>query len=199
MTTLYRHPLSGHAHRAELFLSLIGRDATLVDVDLANGEQKTPEFRQKNMFGAIPVLEDDGTFVADSNAILVYLALKYADESWYPRDPAGAAEVQRWLSIAAGPVFNGPCSARLVKLFGLPLDLETAQKTAAALFAILEPYLADRAWLVGDGPTIADVAGYSYIAHAPDGDISLDPYPNIRTWLTRIESLPGFVPLGPKP
>ena len=199
MITLYRHPLSGHAHRAELFLSLIGQDARLVDVDLAKGEHKSPEFLQKNMFGAVPVLDDHGTLIADSTAILVYLALKYADEHWYPRDPVGAAAVQRWLSVAAGPVFNGPCSARLVQVFGYDLDLVRAQKIAAVFFKTLEPYLADRAWLVGDEPTIADVAGYSYIAAAPEGDIPLDPYPAIRAWLGRIEALPGFVAMAPAP
>ena len=196
MITLYRHPLSGHAHRAELFLSLIGQQAKLIDIDLAKGEHKKPEFLAKNMFGAVPVLDDGGTIIADSNAILVYLALKYAEESWYPRDPDGAAAVQRWLSVAAGPIFNGPCSARLIKVFGYDLDLERTHKVAAAFFKTLEPYLGDRAWLVGDGPTIADVAGYSYIAAAPEGGIALDPYPNVRAWLERIKALPGFVAMA---
>ena len=63
----------------------------------------------------------------------------------------------------------------------------------------MEPHLADRAFLTGDRPTLADVAGYSYIAHAPEGEVSLDPYPNIRVWLARIEALPGFVPMQATP
>ncbi|MCB9947755.1 MAG: glutathione S-transferase [Rhodospirillaceae bacterium] len=199
MITVYRHPLSGHCHRVELFLSLIGRACTLVDVDLAGGAQKAPDFLARNPFGAVPVIDDDGVAIADSNAILVYLALKYADEAWYPRDPDGAAAVQRWLSVAAGEVARGPAAARLIAVFGAKLDPDQARMFAARLFSVMEPYLAQRSFLVGGGPTIADIACYSYIAHAPEGGVSLDPFPNIRAWLARIEALPGFVAMRASP
>lgn len=102
MTKLYRHPLSGHAHRTELFLSLIGKEVELVDVDLLAGEQKSEAFRALNPLEQVSVLDDEGTIISDSNAILVYLATKYAPESWYPREPERAAAVQKWLSVAAG-------------------------------------------------------------------------------------------------
>ena len=72
--TLYRHPLSGHSHRAQLLLSLAGMPARLVDVDLMKGAHKQPDFLKLNAFGQVPVIDDDGTVVADANAILVYLA-----------------------------------------------------------------------------------------------------------------------------
>ncbi len=74
---LYRHPLSGHAHRVELMLSLLGLPTELIFVDLMKGEHKTPEFLAINSFGQVPVIDDNGTVLADSNAILVYLAAKY--------------------------------------------------------------------------------------------------------------------------
>lgn len=92
---LYTHPISGHAHRARLFLSLIGADAEIVEVDLAKGAHKAPEFLAKNRFGQVPVLEDDGHFISDSNAILVYAAKKFGKTEWLPEDPLGAAQVQR--------------------------------------------------------------------------------------------------------
>ena len=93
---LYRHALSGHAHRAQLLLSLLGVEAELVDVDLAAGEHKQADFLAKNRFGQVPVLQDGDTVIADSNAILVYLASRYdADKTWLPADPVAAAEVQR--------------------------------------------------------------------------------------------------------
>ena len=195
MITLYHHPLSGHCHRIRLFLSLIGQPVDLVEVDLAAGDQTAPDFLARNPFGQVPVIDDDGTVVADSNAILVYLALAYAPESWLPRDPLGAAAVQRWLSVAAGEINSGPGAARLTKVFGVPLDHDRAKSVAERLFAVMEPYLADCPFLTGDRPTIADIAGYSYIAHAPEGEVSLQPYPAIRAWLARIEALPGFVPM----
>lgn len=199
MITLYRHELSGHAHRVALFLSLVGVPFAQIEVDLQKGEQKRPEFLEKNMFGQVPVIDDDGTVIADSNAILVYLALKYADERWYPRDPAGAAAVQRWLSTAAGPINAGPGAARLARVFGADLDHGRAVRIATSLFKTLDPYLAGRTWLVGDRPTVADVAAYSYIARAPEGDVSLEPYAHIRAWLDRIEVLPGFLPMAYAP
>jgi glutathione S-transferase len=192
--TLYRHPLSGHAHRAELFLSLLGLPCETVDIDFADGAQRRPEFLAKNLFGQVPVIEDDGVTVADSNAILVYLATRYdAEGGWLPRDAEGAAAVQRWLSVAAGQVAAGPAGARLVTVFGAKLDHETAKATAHRLFEVMEQHLDGRAFLAASRPTIADIACYSYIAHAPEGGVPLEPYPNVRAWLARIEALPGFI------
>jgi glutathione S-transferase len=193
---LYRHALSGHSHRAQLLLSLLGVDAELVDVDLAAGEHKQAEFLAKNRFGQVPVLEDGSTVIADSNAILVYLAGKYdASNSWLPVDSVAAAEVQRFLSTAAGQVAFGPAAARLVNVFGAALDHKRAIEVAHNVLGVLESHLDGRDWLVGSNPTIADVANYAYIAHAPEGDVPLDNYPNVRAWLGRIVALPGFVPM----
>ncbi len=192
---LYRHALSGHSHRIELFLSLLGLPFERVDIDLAAGAHKQLEFLQLNPFGQVPAINDNGVIVPDSNAILVYLATKYADASWLPRDPQGAAAVQRWLSVAAGQIAYGPAAARLVTVFGAKLDHERAKTIAHNLFQLMDAHLKGQQFLTGDTPTIADVAGYSYIAHAPEGDVSLQSYPNLQAWVTRIEQLPGFVPM----
>jgi len=197
---LYRFPVSGHAHRVELFCSLLKLPVKLVDVNLVAGEQKKPEFLSKNPFGQVPVIEDGGATIADSNAILVYLASRY-DKSgtWYPRDPVAAARVQQWLSVAAGQLAAGPSTARAIKLFGLPLDHTRAVTVAKQLFGVLDQALANAKFLTGATPTIADIAIYSYTAHAPEGGVSLEPYANIRAWLARIEALPGFVPMKQSP
>ena len=193
---LYRHPLSGHSHRVELLLSLLGLDATLVDVDLAAGEHKRAEFLAKNRFGQVPVLEDGDSVISDSNAILVYLAKRYdAGNTWLPVEPVAAAEVQRFLSNAAGQVAFGPAAARLVNVFGAALDHKRAIEVAHNVLGVLESHLGGREWLVGNYPTIADVANYAYIAHAPEGDVALDNYPNVRAWLGHIAALPRFVPM----
>ena len=193
---LYRHALSGHSHRAQLLLSLLGLDAELVDVDLAAGEHKQAEFLARNRFGQVPVLEDGDNVIADSNAILVYLAEKYdTSKTWSPVDPVAAAEVQGFLSQAAGQIAYGPAAARLVNVFGAALDHKRAIEIAHNLLGILESHLEGRDWLVGNNPTIADVANYAYLAHAPEGDVSLQNYPNVRNWLGRIAALPGFVPM----
>ncbi len=192
---LHRFRLSGHSHRVELFLSLLGLPFEIIDVP--SGGQKAPEFLAWNRFGQVPVIEDNGFVLADSNAILVYLATAHDPaRQWYPPDAPTAAEIQRWLSVAAGPLFNGPCIARLVGLFDAKHDLARAQATADSLFKVMDAHLATSgAYVVGTRPTIADVALYSYTAHAPEGHISLDGFPAIRAWLGRIEALPGFVPM----
>lgn len=197
---LHRFALSGHAHRAELFLSLLGLPFEAIDVDLRAGAQKQPDFLRLNAFGQVPVIEDGNVVVADSNAILVYLASKYDKTGrWLPRDPVLAAEVQRWLSVAAGPLAMGPALARIILLFKAPLDHERAKTAATALFGVMDAHLAGRDFFVGDGPTIADIALYSYTAHAPEGGVALESYAHIRAWLQRIEALPGFVPMIKSP
>lgn len=196
---LYHHPLSGHAHRTHLFVSLLGLPHELVEVDLMAGAHKTPEFLKLNPFGQVPVLEDDGVVIADSNAILVYLAKKAGRGDWLPEDPVGAAAVQRWLSVAAGEVAYGPAAARLVTVFGAKFNAEEVIGRAHTLLARLESRLSGQDWLVGDHPTIADVAIYSYVARAPEGNVDLSRYPSVGDFLRRVEALPGFVPFARTP
>jgi glutathione S-transferase len=192
---LYDFPKSGHAHRARLMVSLLGLPVEIKQVDLLGGEQNEAPYKALNPFGNVPVLDDGGEIVWDSTAILVYLAKKYGDQSWLPTDAAGAARVQRFLSMASGEIFRGPCTARLITVFGMPFDRAASKAAANQLFEVLDEHLANRNWLAAEHRTIADVAAYSYIAHAPEGDVSLEPYHNIRRWLKNVESLPGFVPM----
>ncbi|POZ60348.1 glutathione S-transferase family protein [Chromobacterium alticapitis] len=190
---LYDFPLSGHSHRARLMLSLLGLEYETIPVKLAEGEQKQPAFLKLNRFGQVPVLVDGEAVVPDSNAILVYLARRYGHGDWLPEDPLGEARVQRWLSAAAGPLAFGAAQARLHKWRGVPLDYELAASRARALLQVMDEELAERPFLAGDAATIADVSLYSYTARAPEGEISLQPYPHVRAWLARVEALPGFV------
>ncbi|MBC3487115.1 glutathione S-transferase [Pseudomonas kermanshahensis] len=192
---LYNFPKSGHAHRIELMLSLLNLPTELVFVDLAKGEHKQPAFLALNPFGQVPVIDDNGTVIADSNAILVYLAKKYDNGTWLPEEPEAAARVQRWLSVAAGPLAFGPAAARLVTVFGAAFNTDEVIGRAHTLLKVIDAELAKAPFLTGSEPTIADVANYSYIAHAPEGNVSLEPYANVRSWLARVEALPGFVPM----
>lgn len=191
---LYFHPISGHSHRARLFLSLLGVKHDLINVDLMAGAQKQPEFLKINPFGQVPVLDDGGTYIADSNAILVYLAKKLGKTDWLPEDPVGAAAVQRWLSVAAGELHRGPARARLKVLFKLQDDAAELIKNAHNVLKLIDGALQGRDWIAGPRPTIADVALYSYIFSAPEGNVDLSVYSNINAWMRRLEALPGFVP-----
>ena len=190
---LYNFPRSGHAHRVELMLSLLQLPTELIFVDLTKGEHKQPAYLAINSFGQVPAIDDGGVVLADSNAILVYLAQKYGNGRWLPADPVGAAHVQRWLSAAAGPIAFGPAAARLVTVFGAQLNADEAITRAHNLLKVMDVELGKTPYLAGEEPTIADVSAYSYIAHAPEGNVSLDEYGNVRAWLARVEALPGFV------
>jgi glutathione S-transferase len=195
---LYRHPLSGHSHRVELFLRLLDRPFRSVDVDLVQRAHKAPEFLAKNPFGQVPVLEDGQEVVPDSLAILVYLAKTYGRDSGYlPEEPKLAAQVQRWFSVAAGPLVEGPARARAAAVFGRDVDTTANRDLARQLFASLDAHLVGRSgpFFVADRMTLADVALYAYVAHAPEGGVSLAPFPALRKWVSAVEATPRFVPM----
>jgi glutathione S-transferase len=195
---LHGTELSGHTHRVELLLRML---------DLPYRTQAAPaavrgsaEFRKLNPLRQIPVLQDGDLIVADSNAILVYLAKRYAPGSrWLPEQPVAAAQVQRWLSIAAGEVMYGPAVARMITQWNFPSELPQAKKIAAVLLGFMDEHLESHGFLAAEYPTIADLACYSYVAHAPEGGIGLDDYVSVRAWLQRVEALPKFKPIPPSP
>ena len=196
--TLYGTRLSGHAHRVELLLLQLGLPYRYQDAPAEVRE--TPAFLALNPLGQIPVLVDGDLVLPDSNAILVYLAKRYDPaRAWYPEDAEVAARIQRWLSVAAGEIRFGPALARVIRVFGRAGDLAAAQTLAGRVLAFMEGHLAGREFLAAEGadaaPTIADLACYSYVAHAPEGGVALEPYPSVRAWLARIEGLPGFKPM----
>lgn len=194
MITLYDFQLSGHAHKVRLMLSLLGLEYLGHEVSLRDGEQRSAAFRKLNPFQHVPVLEDDGEVIRDSNAILAYLARQYAPE-WYPQDALSVARIQEWLAVSTKELVEGPGSARLVNVFNAQLDHQLAIARSHALLTIMEKHLKSRTWIAIDHPSIADIAMYSYTAHAPEGGVSLTAYIHVRNWLERIEALPGFIPL----
>ncbi|OIN45865.1 glutathione S-transferase [Pseudomonas azotoformans] len=194
MIKLYGFPLSGHSHRVELMLSLLGLPVEYNLVDLKQGAHKAPDYLATiNSFGQVPAIDDNGVVLADSNAILVYLANTYGKGQWLPGDAVGQARVQRWLSAAAGQLSAGPASARLATVFGAEVDTVAAIARSHALLKLVEAQLSQSRFLAGEQPSIADIAFYTYVAHAPEGNVSLADYPQVRAWLASIEALQGFV------
>ncbi len=197
MTTikLYGTPLSGHSHRVEVLLRMLGIPHEYIE---SASQRTSEEFGKLNPLRQIPVLVDGDLVLCDSNAIMVYLVKRYgAKTAWLSDDAVEAAQIQRWLSIAAGEVRHGPASARMSTLWNMKgeMDPARAHEIAEKLLTVMNTHLAGRDYLATNNPTIADLACYSYIAHAPEGRISLAPYPAVRLWLTRIEALPNFHPM----
>ena len=192
---LYDLTLSGNCYKVRLFAALAGIPVDIVPVDFLAGEHKRPPLIELNPWGELPILVDGEVVLRDSQAILVYLARRYAGEAWLPGDPAAMAEVVQWLSTAANEVQNGPGAARLVDKFGYALDKADTLRRAARILPLINARLADHDWLALDRPTIADCAVLPYVALAPEGGVSLSDFPHIRAWIARVKALPGFVPM----
>lgn len=190
---LYDLVLSGNCYKVRLFAALAGVPIDIVPVDFLAGEHKRSPLIDLNPLGEIPILEDGDVVLRDSQAILVYLALQYADASWLPRDPAGMAEVVQWLSTAANEIQNGPASARLVDKFGYALDKAETLRRSARILPVLDAHLSRHDWLAAGHPTVADCAVFPYVALAHEGAVDLTPYPYVQAWINRVKALPRFL------
>ncbi len=190
---LYDAAASGNCHKVRMMLSMLGIEHEVVPMNLPGMDQKTPQHLARNPLGTVPVLEDGDLTIYDSQAILVYLAGKYGNESWLPADPADQAAVQQWLSFAVNELWNGPAIARAKLRFNRDVDLPRAQALAADVLTIMDDRLTGRDWLALDHPTIADIACYPYSALSEEGEITLAPYKALGAWFKRIEALPGYV------
>lgn len=175
-------------------MSLLGLEHELIPVNLLAGEHKSPKFLQLNPLGEVPVLTDGDLVLADSQAILVYLAKKYGNEAWLPNDAESLSQIVRWLSISASEIRQGIATARLFYLFNNKgIDIEVVTEKSAIILQQLEEHLTDREWLELGHPTVADIAVFPYVALAADGKIRLEPYPQILAWCDRLKQLPGFI------
>jgi len=192
---LYDLVLSGNCYKVRLFAALAHVPLDIVPVDFLAGEHKRAPLIDLNPWGELPILVDGEVVLRDSQAILVYLAQKYAAPQWLPRDPAGMAAVVQWLSTAANEVQNGPASARLVDKFGYAIDKADTLRRSARILPLLEAHLSQHAWLAAAQPTIADCAVFPYVALAPEGGVDLEPWPQIRAWIQRVKALPDFLPM----
>jgi glutathione S-transferase len=194
MIKLYDVELSGNCYKVRLFAALAGIPLEICPVDLAAGEHKSEQFTALSPWAQVPLLVDGDVVLRDSQAILVYLASRSGAQSWWPSDAASQGRIVQWLSTSAGEIQRGPASARLVEKFGHDLDKPEALRCSESILRLIDGHLARNDWLELNRPTIADCAVFPYLAWAPEGSVSLEPYPAVQAWMARIKSLPGFLP-----
>jgi glutathione S-transferase len=189
---LYDYAPSGNCFKARLLLALLDRPYERVPVDIFGGDTLTPEFGRLNPLRETPVLElDDGSVVTQSNAILWYLA---EGTPFLPAGPLGRAQVVQWLFFEQERVMLGIGGARFRLITGRHPDVVPARLALAeSALGTLEAHLEGRDWLVGDGPSIADVSAFAYAHVAPDAGYDLGAYPAVASWLDRVRALPGYV------
>jgi len=195
---LYDYVLSPSCYKVRLMAALAGVTLDIRPVDFHPGaEHRGPELLALNPAGSIPILEDGDLVLTESSAMLVYLAAKAAPQ-WLGNDtPEQAARVQQWLSFSHR-LTASLGAARLHEMLLRPGNIAVLQGQGTAALreleaGLVEQHIRGQRFLASDRPTIADIACFPYVALAPDGGISLDPYPTIRLWLRAIRSIDGFI------
>jgi glutathione S-transferase len=199
MLKVYGDRISGNCYKLKLLLTQLGRPFDWVDVDVAKGETRTPEFLAMNPNGRVPLLElEPGTWLAESNAILCYLA---DGTPYWPEERLTRTRVLQWLFFEQYSHEPYIATSRFWMRY-LGGGDEYRERLAGkrpggeAALAVMERELARRDWFAAGRYTIADIALYAYTHVAPEGGFALEPYPAIRAWLRRVEAQPGYVPMG---
>jgi glutathione S-transferase len=200
MNRLYDNTDSGDGYKVRLFLTQLGLPFERIELDTERGETRTPDFLARNPNGKIPLLElADGRRLAESDAILFYLA---EGTSYLPTDRFERAQVLQWMFFEQYSHEPNIAVARhwLRHLEITPerrSALTQKQKQGHAALAVMERHLTGRTFFVADRYTIADIALYAYTHVADQGGFDLTPYPEIRTWLGRIATQPGWIAMLP--
>ena len=196
MITIHGMCASGNCYKLQLLLSQLDQPYRWIEVNTLNGGTRTPEFLAKNPNGKVPLLElEDGRCLAESNAILCYLA---EASPLLPNERWARAQTLQWLFFEQYSHEPYVAVARFIAKF-LPADhprraeLPRLQARAHQALAVMERELATRDFMVASGYSIADIALYAYTHDAPAGGIELVGYPHVQAWLRRVESQPRFV------
>jgi len=195
---LYDYLPSGNGYKARLLLAQLGRPFTLVVKDILAGETRTPDYLAVNPNGRIPLLElDDGRRLAESDAILFYLA---EGTSFLPDERFARAQVLQWMFFEQYSHEPYVAVARFwVHSLGKGEEwaeqLREKRERGYQALAVMEAHLAPRPFFVADRYTIADIALYAYTHVAHEGGFDLTPYPRVRAWLVRVAGQPGHVPI----
>jgi glutathione S-transferase len=185
---LHDYAASGNCFKVRLLLALLGRDYERVAVDIFAGDTLTDAFGALNPLRETPVLElEDGRTLTQSNAILTFLG---EGTDFVPADAFARGEIAAWLSFEQERVMGGIGGPRFRALTGRSFDPARLETGRGAL-AVLDAHLASRDWLVGAGPTIADVGVFAYASRAAEA--GLDTPAAVAAWLDRVRGLPGFV------
>ncbi|MFP2905722.1 glutathione S-transferase family protein [Pyxidicoccus sp. 3LFB2] len=193
---LYDYAPSANGYKVRHLLSWLGRSYELVPVDIFSGESHTEDFLQhKNPDGRIPVLEPEpGRFLAESNAILLYLA---RGTPLLPEDAFECAQVHQWLFFEQNSVEPNVGTVRFWHLTGRasrnPETFRLRMERGHEALTAMERHLRGRTFLVGERPTVADLALYAYTHVAPEGGFSLERYPSVSAWLERVRARPGHI------
>jgi glutathione S-transferase len=200
--TLYDYLDSGNGYKIRLLLAQLGRPYRWRELDIMKGATRTVEFLRKNPNGRIPAIElDDGTCLAESDAILWYLA---EGSSYLPGEPLARAQILQWMffeQYSHEPYVATPrfIVKHLAKDSPRQAELPKRLEQGRAAIAVMEQHLAARQFFVAERYTIADIALYAYTHVAHEAQLDLAPYPTVTAWLARVAAQPGHIPITYRP
>lgn len=191
--------MSGNSFKIRVLASILDVPYENVRIDWENNEHKSPAFLELNPRGQVPVMEIEDKVFWDSTAHLVFIARKFGGETWLPGDPLQMAEIMQWMSFAQNEVQFGLQWARGVTVYNRrPESFQGYLEDGRTALDLLERQLGRTGdWLALGRATLADIACYPYVKRAPEGDLPLDDYPEVRAWLSRCEALPGWIEMDP--
>ena len=199
---LYDYLDSGNGYKIRLLLAQLGRAYRWEELDILRGHSRTADFLAKNPNGRIPTLQlDDGTCLAESDAILWYLA---DGTPYLPTDKLERAKVLQWMFFEQYSHEPYVATPRFI-LKHLPADsprraeLPKRLEQGRAALGVMETHLTGRQFFVGGRYSIADIALYAYTHVAHEGQLDLGPYPEVQAWIARVASQPRYVPLTARP
>jgi len=202
MPTLYDYLDSGNGYKIRLLMAHLEQPYRRVQLEIFHGASRTPEFLAKNPNGRIPTLElDDGTFLAESNAIMWYLA---ENTAYVPQDRLGRAQVLQWMFFEQYSHEPYVATARSLMRHHAPdsprrAEIPERQVKGHQALAVMEGHLARRSFFVNERYSIADIALYAYTHVAPEGGFDLSAYPNLLAWLGRVASQPRHIRITDTP
>ena len=197
MYTLYSMQRSGNCYKVRLALAQLGAPHRLVEIDILQGESRTPEFLAMNPDGHVPLLEvAPGRYLPESNAILWYIA---GGTPLAPDDRIDRAETLQWMFFEQHSLEPNLGAARfwltMVK-GGRELQrhsLEDWMEKGYIALTVMETHLRTHRFFAADRITIADIALYAYTHVAHESDFDLTGFPAIRAWLKRVAADPGHI------
>ncbi len=202
MPTLYDYLDSGNGYKIRLLLSQLERTYRWQELDILEGATRTPQFLAKNPNGRIPTLElDDGVCLAESNAILWYLA---DGSPFIPGERLARAQTLQWMFFEQYSHEPYVATPRFIAKH-LPADsprraeLPERLTRGRAALAVMNTHLRNSSYFVGDRYSIADIALYAYTHVADEATLDLTPYPEVRAWLARVAAQPRHIPITARP
>lgn len=198
---LYDYPPSGNGYKVRLVLASLGIPYEYIPVDILAGDTRTPEFLARNANGRIPLLQlPDESYLAESNAILFYLA---QGSGLWPKTTIDQARALQWMFFEQYSHEPNVATVRFWKSFKKisPKDpeyalLESKTSQGYAALSVMENHLRRNHFFVGDAYSVADIALYAYTHVAHEGGFSLDTYPEICSWLRRVAAEPNHVKIS---